>query len=52
MLIEYDTGENPLRDEIVVEPIRLSRGLLKLPDRPGLGVELDPVAMKRYRLDG
>jgi D-galactarolactone cycloisomerase len=51
ILIEYDIGENPLREEIVCEPLRLADGALTLPDRPGLGVELDPAAIRRYRLD-
>ena len=50
-LIEYEIGENPLREEIVCEPLRLADGALALPDRPGLGVELDPAAVRRYRID-
>jgi D-galactarolactone cycloisomerase len=50
-LIEYEIGENPLREEIVCESFRLADGALALPDRPGLGVELDPAAVQRYRID-
>jgi D-galactarolactone cycloisomerase len=50
-LIEYEIGENPLREEIICEPLRLADGALVLPDRPGLGVELDPAAIRRYRID-
>jgi L-alanine-DL-glutamate epimerase-like enolase superfamily enzyme len=27
-------------------------GRVPVPDKPGLGVELDPEAVRRYRLDG
>ena len=50
-LIEYEIGENPLREEIVCEPFRLADGALALPERPGLGVELDPAGIRRYRID-
>lgn len=48
--IEYDVGQNPLRDEILAEPIRLEKGRLLLPEKPGLGVELDPEAVARFRV--
>ncbi len=38
--IECDQSENPLRDELVREPIRLCDGDWLLPQTPGLGVEV------------
>ena len=35
-------------DDIVTHKLDLSRGTLVVPDRPGLGVELDPVKLERY----
>ncbi len=49
-LVEYDLGENPLRDRLLAEPIRLEDGCLVLPDGPGLGVTLDPAAVDAHRL--
>ena len=47
-LVEYLTG-SPYVDEIVAEPWRLDEdGMLPIPDRPGLGVELNPDALRRY----
>ena len=50
-LIEYDVGENPLRDELLTRPLRPVNGRLAVPEAPGLGIELDPDAIKRYRAD-
>jgi D-galactarolactone cycloisomerase len=50
-LVEYEIGENPLREEIVCEPLLFADGALAVPDRPGLGVELEPTAIRRYRID-
>ena len=50
-LIEYDVGANPLRDELLTKPLRPVNGRLAVPEAPGLGIELDPDAIKRYRID-
>lgn len=40
---------SPYIDEIITEPFRPDEeGYLQVPDRPGLGIELDPEAMERY----
>jgi D-galactarolactone cycloisomerase len=48
-LVEYDVGDNPLRDELLTTPLRPVNGRLAVPEGPGLGVELDPEAIKRFR---
>jgi len=45
----YDT---PLRTELLRERPRVVDGDLILPDRPGLGIELDPDALRRYAVAG
>ena len=35
-------------DDLIVEPIRIEGGYAYVPDRPGLGVELDEAAVNRY----
>ena len=50
-LVEYDVGPNALRDELLVEPLRLVDGALVVPDGPGLGIELDRSAVKRFRVN-
>lgn len=47
-LIEYRTG-SPYIDDIVTAPWRLdSSGMLSIPEVPGLGVDLDSAALRRY----
>src|SRR6185436_16177998 len=40
-LLEYDVGENPLRDEILEEPLRIVEGAIAVPEAPGLGLKLN-----------
>jgi len=44
--VEYDVRENPLRDPLIIDPPRPAGGAIELPDRPGLGVALDPAAVE------
>jgi len=44
-------GPLKMADDVVVEPVRLDAGAIRLEDRPGLGATLDPDALKRYRVD-
>lgn len=48
-LLEFDRTENPLRDEVVATPLRLLDGDMMVPQGPGLGIEIDRAALKRYR---
>ena len=50
LVLEFDQNPNGLRDELLKEPFREERdGTIRLPERPGLGIELDPAAVERYR---
>ena len=47
-LVEYLTG-SPFIDEITVGGWKLDAdGMLAIPTKPGLGLELDPDVLKRY----
>jgi D-galactarolactone cycloisomerase len=50
-MVEYDVGENPLRDHLLAQPLRPVEGQIAVPDGPGLGIELDPDAVRRYRVE-
>jgi len=51
LMLEFDQNPNGLRDELLKEPIRADAdGMIRLPERPGLGIELDPSAVDRYRV--
>lgn len=49
-LVEYDTGENPLRAAILATPLPARDGFMAVPQGPGLGVELDWQAVKHYAI--
>jgi L-alanine-DL-glutamate epimerase-like enolase superfamily enzyme len=42
---EY-TGQRPELDELFVEPLEFKDGFIRVPDRPGLGLELDETKLK------
>lgn len=50
VLFEYDRSPNPLRKELLVDPLDPTGGELTVPDGPGLGVEVDENAIERFRL--
>lgn len=47
-LVEYDVGDNPLRDEILTEPLRLQGGKIAVSEAPGLGITLAEDAVRHY----
>jgi L-alanine-DL-glutamate epimerase-like enolase superfamily enzyme len=50
LILEFDQNPHALREHLLKEPICVDpEGYVKLPERPGLGVEIDPVAIERYR---
>lgn len=49
-LVEYDMGENPLRRDIVYNPVQPLNGHIVVSDTPGLGVEVNPAALDRFAL--
>ena len=51
-LLELDRNPNPLRDELINESLSPdAMGVVTLPDRPGLGIDLNPEIIKKYRCD-
>jgi D-galactarolactone cycloisomerase len=48
-LLEFDVTENPFRDDVVVgDPFALRDGCVRVPDGPGLGIEIDEDSLPRY----
>ncbi len=47
-LVEYDVSENPLRDDLIKDPILPAGGMLPVPQAPGLGIEVNEDVLKRY----
>ncbi len=50
-LLEHDVGENGLRDQLLTEPLVARDGAIAVPTGPGLGITIDPAALKRFRVD-
>lgn len=50
LIMEYDRTINPLRDELLVEPLRFEDGYVHYPKGiPGLGVQLTDELMEKFR---
>jgi len=49
-MVEVDRTANPFIDSLGTRPLRFEGGRLLLPDSPGLGIELDPEVIERYRV--
>ena len=49
-LIELDRTENALRDVLIKPYIQQQNGLIQVPNRPGLGIEVDPEALEKYKV--
>ncbi|WP_274651038.1 mandelate racemase/muconate lactonizing enzyme family protein [Paenibacillus humicola] len=47
-LIEYTRSESPLARHVVANPLSFKDGYIRLPDGPGLGIELDESVVKKY----
>ena len=47
--LEYNVTDNPLRTDLLVDPIRPREGVVAVPDKPGLGIELREDTLARYR---
>ncbi len=47
-VVEYDRNFNPLRDELLKKNIQYVDRQVKVPDGPGLGVDVDMDVLKKY----
>jgi muconate cycloisomerase len=43
-------GPLKMAGDVVVEPVQLDSGVVRLGDHPGFGATVDPDALKRYRV--
>ena len=48
--MEYTLDDNPLRDDLSLYPIRMEQGVVRVPEIPGIGVELNPEVVERFRV--
>ncbi len=50
LTVELDRTGNPFIDDLLTEPLAVQNGLLTVPDKPGLGIDLNWDTVERYRL--
>jgi L-alanine-DL-glutamate epimerase-like enolase superfamily enzyme len=50
VLVEFNTSQGPLSRELVKDPLRLEDGYLRVPDAPGLGVNVNEAVIDKYRI--
>jgi len=48
-MLEFDVGDNPLRDRLITRPFVPQEGFVALPSGPGLGIELDQTVVEQFR---
>lgn len=48
-IFEFDRTEHPIRQAILREPIEHVGGMVQIPQGPGLGIEIDREALRRFR---
>ena len=52
-LLEWDIFENPMRTDLLAEPLAVQDGRVVIPAGPGLGIEVDEAAVRSLdRLTG
>ena len=49
-MLEFEQTPNPLRDQLAREPIRQVDGIVRVPDGPGLGIEVDREVLGRFKV--
>ena len=50
-LLELDSSNNAIYEELLVAPLEISNGLVHVPDQPGLGVELTDEIIRQYGVE-
>jgi D-galactarolactone cycloisomerase len=47
-MLEFDCTEHPIRQALLTQPIEPTKGIVRVPEGPGLGIEIDRAALKRF----
>jgi L-alanine-DL-glutamate epimerase-like enolase superfamily enzyme len=50
-ILEFDEDDPPWRNDLMTHPFEVKKGYLKVPDRPGLGSDLNERMLKKYALN-
>ncbi len=49
-MLEFEQTPNPLRDHLARDPIVQHRGIVRVPDGPGLGIDVDRAVLAQYKV--
>jgi D-galactarolactone cycloisomerase len=49
-MLEFDRTEHPIRAALLIDPIDHQRGVVRVPQGPGLGIDVDRRALTRFKL--
>lgn len=49
-MLEFDRTEHPIRQSLLVQPLEHAKGVVCVPDAPGLGIEVDREALARFAI--
>jgi D-galactarolactone cycloisomerase len=47
-LLEFDRSEHPFRQAVLMRPLEHVRGIVQIPDGPGLGIEINRAALREF----
>ena len=50
-LLEFDQSDNPIREHLIEEPLRLEGSYVRVPTEPGLGIRIDEKMLEEFRAD-
>jgi D-galactarolactone cycloisomerase len=47
-MLEFDQSAHPFRQDLIFNAINLENGFVKIPDKPGIGVEINREILEKY----
>lgn len=47
-MLEFDQSDHPFRQDLIFNAIKNENGVVKIPDRPGIGVEINREIIEKY----
>jgi D-galactarolactone cycloisomerase len=48
ILLEFDTSSHPFREQLTDTPLRQREGWVEIPQKPGLGIEVNRKILEKY----
>ncbi len=49
-MLEFDRSSHPFRDKVVKEPIGMENGVVRVPMKPGIGIDVNEDAIKEFEV--